>query len=265
MIKRVLGSNWSKWHIAVRVVPLIVFVIGLKIVADRYQWEVMELNALFTSLVAGTIFLISFLVQGVLSDYKESEKIPSDLAGTLRALYDDAETIYGSRGLEAAEEFKSYHKELVQMIHKWLYKQVRTAELMEKISGMNRFFVEFDKGGVTPNYVIKMKSDQVLLRKTVLRIDTIRDTGFVGSAYAIVEAMGIAISLGLVVIKIEPLYAAIFFIALVSFLIAYMLQLIKDLDNPFDYATNGENNGTEIPLKPLHDLATELGLDLVKA
>jgi hypothetical protein len=260
MIKKVLGRNWSKWQIAVRVVPLIVVVIALKVVADRYEWEVMELNALFTSLVAGTIFLISFLVQGVLSDYKESEKIPSDLAGTLRALYDDAETISGSRGLEAAEEFKAYHKELVQLIHNWFYKEVRTAELMEKISGLNRFFVEFDKGGVTPNYVIKMKADQVLLRKTILRIDTIRDTGFVGSAYAIVEAMGIAISLGLVVIKIEPLYAAIFFIALVSFLIAYMLQLIKDLDNPFDYATNGEGNGTEIPLKPLHDLVKELGI-----
>jgi hypothetical protein len=29
--------------------------------------------------------------------------------------------------------------------------------------------------------------------------------------------------------------------------------LIKDLDNPFDYVENGES-GTEISLKPIHDL-----------
>ena len=31
-----------------------------------------------------------------------------------------------------------------------------------------------------------------------------------------------------------------------------MFLLIKDLDNPFDYAANGET-GTEISLKPIHD------------
>jgi hypothetical protein len=32
-----------------------------------------------------------------------------------------------------------------------------------------------------------------------------------------------------------------------------MLLLIKDIDDPFDYAVNGEG-GTEISLKPLNDL-----------
>jgi hypothetical protein len=36
-----------------------------------------------------------------------------------------------------------------------------------------------------------------------------------------------------------------------------MVQLIKDLDNPFDYTTRGES-GTEISLKPLHDLEREI-------
>ena len=46
----------------------------------------MELNALFTSLVAGTIFLIGFLISGVLSDYKESEKLPSELSASIKTL-----------------------------------------------------------------------------------------------------------------------------------------------------------------------------------
>lgn len=35
-----------------------------------------------------------------------------------------------------------------------------------------------------------------------------------------------------------------------------MFFLIKDLDNPFDYTHNGEG-GTEISLKPIHDLKNE--------
>ena len=91
----------------------------------------------------------------------------------------------------------------------------------------------------------------------ILRIDTIRDTEFAGSAYAIVEAMGLAIAIGLIVIKIEPFYASLFFTILVTFLIYYMFLLIKDLDNPFDYSIKGES-GTEISLKPIHDFESEL-------
>lgn len=258
MMKKALKRNWRKWNIAIRILPIIAGVVVLKILADRYKWEVMELNALFTSLVAGTIFLISFLVKGVLTDYKEAEKIPSDLAGTLKTLYDDATTIYGSKQLDSALEYMSYHKDLMVSLNNWFYKEERTKVIMEKISDMNRFFVAFDQAGVTANYIIKMKTDQNMLRKTILRIDTIRDTGFVGSAYAIVEAMGLAIAVGLIMIRIEPLYAAIFFIALVTFLITYMIQLIRDLDNPFEYNINGVENGTEIPLKPLEDLYNEL-------
>jgi hypothetical protein len=91
----------------------------------------------------------------------------------------------------------------------------------------------------------------------ILRIHTIRDTEFVGSAYAIVEVMGLLITAGLIVIRIEPFYVSLFFTLLVTFLIFYMFMLIKDLDNPFDYSHHGEA-GTEIPLKPIHDLESEL-------
>jgi hypothetical protein len=96
-----------------------------------------------------------------------------------------------------------------------------------------------------------------VLSQPILRIDTIRDTDFIGSAYAIVETMGFLTALGLIVIKIEPFYASLFLTTLVTFLISYMVFLIIDLDNPFDYSSKGET-GTEISLKPLHDLEVVL-------
>ncbi len=256
IIKKSGKKIWLKWSIAFKLIPIIILVTGFKFIAHRYGWEVMDLNALFTSLVAGTIFLIGFLISGVLSDYKESEKIPSELAACLKTLLDDAYTLYKSKDSKASQQFIDYHKTFLKSLMLWFYRKERTQAMLDKISGMNQFFIDMEKEGITPAYIIKMKNDQSALRRMIMRIDTIRATDFVSSAYAIVEAMGFIIVSGLVIIKIEPFYASIFFTLIVTFLISYMFLLIKDMDNPFDYATNGES-GTEVSLKPLHDLEKE--------
>ena len=97
------------------------------------------------------------------------------------------------------------------------------------------------------NFLIKIKNEISTVRKNLLRIEAIRETNFISSAYAIVESMAFVISAGLIFIKIEPFFAALFFTVLVTFLIIYMIILIKDLDDPFDYQANGES-GTEISL-----------------
>ena len=215
------------------------------------------LNALFTSLVAGTIFLLGFLISGVLSDYKESEKIPSELAASLESLFDDTYTIYKGKNSITAKKFIDYQKSFINSLNDWFYKKEKTYILLGKISKMNDYIIELEKEGIQANFIIKMKNEQNTIRKIVLRIHTIRDTGFIASAYAIVEALGFSISLGMLIIKIEPFYESLFFTILVTFLLSYMLFLIKDLDNPFDYSNHGET-GTEISLKPIHDFESRL-------
>jgi hypothetical protein len=246
---------WKKWSIAFKILPILAIVTILKLIAHKYELDVIELNGLFTSLVAGTIFLIGFLISGVLSDYKESEKIPSELAASIRNLLDDTFTIYKIKNSETAKQFIAYQKSFLIPLQDWLYRREKMKFILDKIAKMNDFFIELDKEGVQANYIIKMKNEQNNIRKMIMRIDTIRDTEFVGSAYAIVEAMGLLIVLGLVTIKLSPFYVSIVFTLLVTFLISYMFMLIVDLDNPFDYKNKGET-GTEISLKPINDLSS---------
>ncbi len=242
----------QKWSIAIKILPLIILVTALKFGTHKFGFEVMELNALFSSLVAGTIFLIGFLISGVLTDYKESEKLPSELAAVLRNLYDDALTIHKGKDSEAAKELIEFQRDFIGSLKDWFYKKAKIKVLLDKLSSMNDYFIALEKEGIQANYIIKMKNEQNNIRKMIMRIDTIRDTEFVGSAYAIVEAMGFLTVFGLLIIKIEPFYASLFLTLLITFLISYMFLLIKDLDNPFDYAGNGET-GTEISLKAIHD------------
>jgi len=247
----------QKWSIAFKIMPLVILVAILKFLSHKFGYEVMELNALFTSLVAGTIFLIGFLISGVLSDYKESEKIPSELAASLRTLYEDTFAIYEMKKIDTAKLFLDFQKSFIKSLMDWFYKKERTISILQKINMMNDYFIEFDKAGVQANYIIRMKNELHCIRKMVLRIDTIRDTEFVGSAYAIVEAMGFLTAFGLIIIKIEPFYASLFLTLLITFLISYMFLLIKDLDNPFDYSIKGER-GTEISLKSIRDFESTL-------
>jgi hypothetical protein len=247
----------QKWSIAIKILPLLLLVAALKFGTHKFGFEVMELNALFSSLVAGTIFLIGFLISGILTDYKESERLPSELAAAMRNLYDDTITILKGKNSIAAKGFILFQKDLMGPLMDWFYKKAKMKVILDRLSTMNDYFIALEKEGIQANYIIKMKNEQNNIRKIIMRIDTIRDTEFVSSAYAIVEAMEFLTVAGLLIIKIEPFYASLFLTLLITFLISYMFLLIRDLDNPFDYAGNGET-GTEISLKPIHDFDTML-------
>lgn len=169
---------WQKWSIAFRILPLVFIVAILKYLSHKFGFEIMELNALFTSLVAGTIFLIGFLISGVLSDFKESEKLPSELSASIKTLFDDAYTIFKGKNSETAYKFIEFQKSFTNSLLDWFYKKERTQLILRKISMINDFIIELDKEGVQANYIIKLKSEQNSLRKIILRIDTIRDTEF---------------------------------------------------------------------------------------
>ncbi len=238
---------YIKWKILLQVIPIIAFILLIKTLFHHYGLEMMELNALFTSLVGATIFLIGFLISGVLSDYKESEKIPGEITTSLKNILDDSLTLKHHYSEETFKQFISFQKKLVNDIKSWLYKEIETSELLTQFDVLNSIIIQLDKEGVQANFLIRIKNEISTVRKNLLRIEAIRETNFISSAYAIVESMAFVISAGLIFIKIEPFFAALFFTVLVTFLIIYMIILIKDLDDPFDYQANGES-GTEISL-----------------
>jgi len=245
-----------KWHILIKILPLLALVVVLKYLTHVYGLEIMSLSALFTSIVAATTFLIGFLITGVISDYKESEKIPGDLAASLEALRDEADIIYLNKNSKEAKAYIEYHKSFMSSLEKWFYRKERTKAMLTKVAGMNEHFAKLESQAQA-TFINRMKQEQTFIRKTIIRVDNIRDLSFVASAYAVVEALAFFLIIGLLLLKQEPFYESMFLSGVVCFLVLYMLFLIKDLDNPFDYSENGET-GTEVSLKPLRDLRERL-------
>ena len=69
----------KKYQLVLRVILIAGVVIVLKLIAHWVGWEIISLNPLFSGIVAANVFLMGFLLTGVLTDYKESERLPGEL------------------------------------------------------------------------------------------------------------------------------------------------------------------------------------------
>lgn len=247
-----LTKHYKKWFLALKILPLVGLIIIIKLIAHQLNWEFISLNPLFSGIVTANIFLLGFLLAGVLTDYKESEKLPGELASSIETIADECLIIYKNKKAKPAKECLVYILGMIDSINGWFHKKERTRSLMERLSGLNDFFLAFESL-TQANFIARLKQEQSTLRRILTRIHTIRETSFVSAGYAIAEAITVFLIIGLTFVKIEPFYEAMFFISAIAFLQTYMIALIKDLDNPFEFYVK-ERGADEISLKPLDDL-----------
>ena len=51
------------------------------------------MGSLHGSVISGVIFVIGFLLSATIADYKESERLPAEIASTLESMHEDALSI----------------------------------------------------------------------------------------------------------------------------------------------------------------------------
>ncbi len=247
-----------KWRLAIAVLPYLCVIMLLKFGAHYMKWEFLSLNALFTGIISANIFLIGFLLSGVLVDYKESEKIPGDLAASFETLADECLILHKNKKTDAARKCLDHLLSMLDSTLKWFYKKERTNKLLNDVADLNEHFFEMETH-TQANFITRLKQEQNLIRKMIVRVHTIRETSFVGAGYAITELITCILVGGLIFVRIEPYYESLFFVAFVSFVLIYMIFFIRDLDNPFGY-TQDNNHVEEVPLKPLLDAKERIQL-----
>jgi predicted membrane chloride channel (bestrophin family) len=237
--------------LVLKVVPWIALVIVAKLVVHYLGYEFVPLNPIFSALVGANVFLLGFLISGVLADYKEGEKLPVEVATTLHTIMDEVAFV-GQKisDREFTGRRTAYLLRLAEGVREWLHKRMKTRDLTALIDGLTGELVLLEKH-TQPNYIARLKQEQSLLRKMVVRIHTIRETGFVSSAYFIATTTSWLLIAGLVFLKSEPFYESLFFVGLVTYLMLFLLELIKDLDNPFGYYE--KDSYADVSLKPIDD------------
>jgi hypothetical protein len=244
----------NRFKLALRVVPIVIAVVLLKFLVHDNDMEILTLNSLFTAIISANIFLIGFLLSGVMSDYKESEKIPSDIASSIETMADEGK-ILTNKDKVMGNAFVGYCSKLLIDIMEWFENKKRTGAVMEDLEKMNDHLIAMEKH-VLPNYVVRLKTEQHNIRRLINRAHTIKDTDFIGTGYTIAEIITFIMVIGFIFMKMEPFYESLFFVFFVSFMLIYMIMFIKDLDNPFGYGKNGAVE--EVSLKPFRQAAKRL-------
>jgi hypothetical protein len=198
---------------------------------------------------------MGFLLSGVLSDFKESERLPGELSACLENLAEEVRSIRMAKPEANVGSCLILLAQLGRDILGWFHKKHRTAELFEHLNDLTPQFAVMEQW-TQATLVARLKQEQGNLRRTLIRIHTIRETSFVSSGYLLADLITILLCVGLVLVKIEPFYESLFFVSVISYLMIFLLMLIRDLDNPFAYYER--YSGEDVSLKPLEDAVGRL-------
>src|SRR5688500_20235210 len=99
-----MKSRRNDFRLVWGVLPLVAVALLAKLAVDLLGWDTVELNALYSGLVAATVFLIGFLLAGTLADFKESERLPGELAGRTETIADECQILYREIGRASCRE-----------------------------------------------------------------------------------------------------------------------------------------------------------------
>jgi hypothetical protein len=233
------SSLWLKWRILLIVLPFTALFVLCKWVVYFQHWDNWSFDALASALVAATTFVTAFVLSGILSDYKLSEALPTDICASIEAIADcnRFEAIehpnYDPKPLQEALAT------LLQEIHNWLVERSSFDPVLDGIAGLSKWFVIL--GEFTPPPLIgRLQGEQAKLRQIAMRIHMIRETNFVAPAYAILELFTAATIFSLLFVQGANFERDLILSGALFTAFIYLQLLLRDLDNPFEY--NGKSS-----------------------
>ena len=208
---------------------------GIKVAVHVLGLERISVNQLFSAMVASTVFLLGFLLSGVLTDFKESEKIPGELATALQSLTLEIQAIQAYHPEARVGAALNAVAGLGSSLLDWLKERISTDQILLCHEQVHREVVlaAVQFKGDASTLRGRLMQDMATILQKVNRVQIIRDTTFVPLVYWMADIAAVLLFAGLVMARAENLAESVFFLAVISFIVILLLRLIDDIDNPF--------------------------------
>lgn len=249
----------NKYHLLFSVLPFVLLAVGLKIIFHLLHWEIIpkELTTFFPSILTGIIFILGFLLAGVVTDYKESEKIPNEMVTSLYAIWQEASFIKGVQNCPSVAAVMAHLKLFVPTFRgEFLLKQ--NDQLHKLMDQLSDDIILLGQEGGTANYLLRMKSEITNLKRLVNRISVIKNTDFVPSVFVCLQAITIIFLTVYCLLDVDPWWGGLILVSIFTFVIFSILMLIKDMEDPFEYDGSDLPGPDEISLTVLDNFQLEL-------
>lgn len=204
-------------------------------------------------IITATALVIGFMMAGIMADYKEGEKLPAELACGLQAIDDCIQADIEHLTKADFATLKQINAKLHADITNWLFNK---EDAENSYAGLQAIIAFRATSQAFKNNVVKNID---ALRRSMTRIDVIRRTDFIKTGYALLEVF-VTITLGLLIFaNFKNPIAQYLVVGSISLIYIYMIRLIRDLDNPFDYEQDGRCAGAaEVDYFPLTEAQQRL-------
>jgi hypothetical protein len=228
-----MHSFADKWGIVAKAAAVAIPLLGLKALVNYFDLNIITVGPVITALIAGVFFVLAIILAGVLGDFKESEKIPGEMALSLKTLRSDSRllgTEWDSSGLDL------HIKDLLRVINanfmiqtRWHLKEVNAA-----IQDINRDIIQLEGKKAPLQLLLRFKAELTNIERLSNRVDSIIETSFIPGAYAIAQLAVTGALFVLLVADIQPQYEGLLLFGVISLILIAIILLIWDMDNPFE-------------------------------
>lgn len=207
-------------------------VVGGKYVLHQLNLELIVLGSLHSSAISGIIFVIGFILSATIADYKEAERIPAEVSSTLENMHDDVISIHAAY---PKSDLKSYQQQLEKTAVALAgdLRNSRSHRARNELRKLGELNVQLEKAGVPANFIVKLKQQTATLSRHLARVNYIQRISFMPSATILAWAIVILGEALLLLTKIEPFIGGMILASVITFIMVYVLLLIRVISIPF--------------------------------
>lgn len=261
------GANLSyrkKFRLFFTVACVVTVLGGVKTAVHYFGLEFLELNRLLTSGIGGAIFIIGFLLSSILADYKEAERIPADVRNSIEAIDGDLECFASDNSEFDLATCRGILLSILDRLRSGLehsngHKNI--PPVLEEIAKLTPIFGRLEGMGLAANFVVRLRTSQDVLRRSMLCIYQIQRVEFVPSVHVLVQTLVFAIVIMMLFLKTEGDPASAMMFGFISYMFVYALYLVRLLEQPF---AQGHGSLDDVSLFLLDELRESLRKSLAE-
>jgi len=256
---RKLQTLLNRFRLVVQALPAVIAVLILRYVLQ----EIFDIGEVATfsevgSVITGVTLILGFMLGGVLTDYKESEKLPASVAVALAGFRSTAHSGLLAKDLDVSI-INARISKVANAIAGWFVGTNSEDEMWNALLDFPVLIVDLEKAGMASHYVGRLMVLNGELNGVLNRISVIRNTSFVQSGYVLMSLLVLVLQGTMAIVSFPSSIMSWIAPSVLSLAYAYLWLLVRDLDNPFGHSENeGKGSGADVDITPLLNVVRAL-------
>jgi ABC-type multidrug transport system fused ATPase/permease subunit len=175
---------------------------------------------------------MGLVVAGTLSDYKDAERAPTELASSLYSIMRDSEAMNEVWGRPDLTTLRTRLISVVTTLRADINSgDTRTCQAA--VEDLSESFLELEESDVPANYIVRLRQEQASMRKSVLRVYHLQREEFLPSAYALIVAFVVVIIALVMFTNFDGMIESLVTVGFLSFFFISLLRLLNAINKPF--------------------------------